>query len=691
MNRQRLATTAILLVCTLIAGLSLASSCATTAPHGSEVVTRPATTPEPGEVAKAPVAATPTAAPREAFKLECSADGGVAAKMEADPKARDAAQRGLNYLSERAVAWQNQHKCYGCHVQAVTLEAFAVGRKHQYDIPDRSYKEMLHGLTTLDGGTRQDGGLRYAHGNSLQAPSKAFGGAALGRHDQWVDQDNQRDLLQTAAELLAYQQEDGSIRLDWVNLPVGAGSVQGAYQAIQTWQQAFARTADPRWSAAAQKSEAWLQRTIDAWYGQRPDTTQDINYAILGLLAAGVGNGERTLVDLREWLLNSQRPDGGWGFQMGSTGGADASNPFATGQTLYTLRMMGLGDSNDAVKRGMGWLMQQQKPSGGWSDAGFGKAEAMWGVLGLVSLDVLSLEVQGLARGVHVEPTQTLQVRAWDNSGAKVTKVEVIVDDIPAFASCGDQLAWTWDTRDLTQGLHIVDVKAFNSKGESSIRRFEVYAGDVYLTQLGSRYHQGKTEVTLRNIAPAAQPNDVEVTIFTVKQEDGRLVPDQAVKTLRQKGAQGAMTFSWDGTDEASAAQKTGERYIARATFRDAKGDARQSEEITFVYDTPEAQQQRWSQIGGQLQFGDDNMEGVANTAVELLDEDGNVVEETRSTASGNYRFNSVERGKKYKVRVRKAGWADKEAAVEAPAAPAAKPAGDAAPAAAEKQVDFAF
>jgi|GEM_PF-652677 len=622
------------------------------------------------------------------FTLECKGEGEASKRKEANPEARLAAQKGLDFLATNTAAWQEQHKCFGCHVQAVTLEAFAVGRHHQYEVKDASYKVALDGLTTIPGGTRTGSGLRYAHGDSLQAPSKAFGGAALGRHDQWVDQTATEDLLETAKQLLTYQQEDGSVKLDWLNPPVGVGSVQGAYQAIQTWQQSYARTADPRWLTAAQKSEAFLQRTIDGWYKAKPQHIQEVNYAILGLLAAGVGTEEESLKMLRGLLLKLQNEDGGWGFNINeSTKTAKPrgeqegwnifpgkfnsmisdgnSNPFATGQTLYTLRMMGMSDSDRTIQKGTEWLMKKQQKSGGWSASGFGKAEAMWGVLGLVSLDVLSLKVVGITRGMHVEDNQMFGVEAWDNSGAKVVKIEFAVDDIPTHAVCGDDMGHTWDTTGLEEGKHIVDVRAINDRGEVSSRRFEVYSGDVYLTQLGSSFTDGGTMISLRNIAPKKLENSVQLEVYSTKEIDGVAKADKKLRSMKSAGTQGAMTFFWDGKDTKGKESKSGKKYIARLTFFDKQGKKRQSEELEFVHDSYEAQRARYAEVGGQLQFGDDQMAGVANTEVELVDEKGNVVQSTRSTSSGNYRFRNVDKKKKYKVRVKKKGYKTQEKSLD--------------------------
>ena len=96
-----------------------------------------------------------------------------------------------------------------------------------------------------------------------------------------------------------------------------------------------------------------------------------------------------------------------------------------------------------------------------------------------------------------------------------------------------------------------------------------------------------------------------------------------------------------------------------------------QTETLVFVHDTPEAQSARYAEVQGKLDHSRDGS-GAANDEVDLVDERGNVVQSVRSNASGQYRFKSLDSGK-YKVRVRKEGFAAQEASVDAKAgAPAA-------------------
>jgi len=67
---------------------------------------------------------------------QCDAAGTTSRPLTeaGDPKVRAAAQKGLDFLARSTVEWQGSHQCYGCHVQAVTLKAMAVGQHHDYTV-----------------------------------------------------------------------------------------------------------------------------------------------------------------------------------------------------------------------------------------------------------------------------------------------------------------------------------------------------------------------------------------------------------------------------------------------------------------------------------------------------------------------------------------------------------------------------
>ncbi len=580
-------------------------------------------------------------------KPVASVDPAGSSASQANPEARHAAQRGLDFLAHETETWTATHECYGCHVHAVTMEAMTVGMHHQYNV---LMAPIVADMKQANGGAHNELGFAYEK-SQLLAPSKAFAGAALARYDQWIDGAFRDDLLKVAGELITYQQEDGSIKLDWVNPPVGAGTIQGTYQAAQTWRQAYARSADDKWLLPLQRAEHYLNAQAKVEVTTPPASLQDLDYTIMGLASAGVSSSEDVMKSLGKQLVGRQNADGGWPLDIGGP-----SSPFATGQALYATRMIGFTDNDTVVSRGTRWLIDHQGTDGGWSHGGSGKAEAMWAVVGLVSVDVLTVAVTGLNDGGHLQDTQVFKINAEDNDpkGGGVSRVEVAIDDIKVKSECGASLSYTWDTRGLEKGMHTVDLIAENAHGQTAHRRLEVYAGSVYLTQVAAQSTADSTTLSVRDIADQSQKHRVEMAIVGA---DGA-----EVAVVGKTGEQGANTLKWDGRTKDGASAKSG-KYVARLRYVDEGGKVVQSEDVPFVRDSEEAQHANYAEVGGELKLP--NAEPAANAEVDLVDDKGVVVAHTRSTASGEYRFKNIEAGK-YKVQAPKKGYIAPPVAVEA-------------------------
>jgi len=582
----------------------------------------------------------------------------LALAAPSDAAFRTAAQKGLDFLGQDTARWQRSNACYGCHVQAVTLEGLAVGMHHQYRVPKASLDEVLRGILQMPGGARTPGGLTHS---GYPRTAKTFGAGAFARYDALVDAKLTDELLRLAKELLAFQDARGMVSGDHQSYPVTTGPMQATFQAAQAWRQAYARTADDVWLAPLRGAEKYLDSTARSW-SAKPEAIylQDLNYAAMGLLIAGASPAEPHLARLVAHLESRQRKDGGWGL-------ADGSDAFATGQTIATLKLAGKTEADASVRRGLRWLVEHQKKDGGWGHGGAGRAEAMWGVLGLVSVDVVSIAVQGVTDGEHVAPSMKLTVKATDNSGAAVKGIEVLVDDVSATKAAGDALSFEWDTRALATGKHTVDVVAVNQKGLTSRRRFELFAGDFFLTELGTRYLDEGTQVTLRDIVPEGLQGEVRLEVRAA----GPGAKRDVLFTSTQSARHGATAFVFGGKDASGRPFARG-RYEATVSFLDEAKRPRQVETLVFVHDTREAQQARYAEVQGKLDLARDGS-GAANALVELVDERGAVVQRVKSNAAGQYRFKNLDDGK-YKVRVQKEGFRAEEAEVSAKAgaAPAA-------------------
>jgi hypothetical protein len=651
--------------------LALTLSCAATPRRPTAATATVATTVTVTEAAHGPRGLRPVrlaaCAPQRGARLP------VHTAPSGNEAARRGAQRGLEFVAREAIAWQGQHRCYGCHVQAVTFEALTVGRQHRYDVSREQFDQVLYGLTDINGGHRHAGGLSVggAPGHLIET-ARAFGGAAFARYDAALGGELRDDLLAVAAQLRPFQNEDGSVRTTDTRFPVVAGLMQATTQALQTWHQAHARTADEQWLEPVRRAETWMQQQARRLSDDPEATLVDLNYAVMGLREAGAQPGEPALRALAERIRTRQKPDGGWAYRPTET----ASNAFATGQALYALRTLGASDSDDTVSRGMTWLLEHQATDGGWSHDGSGKAEAMWAVFGLVSLDVLSVDAEGVRDGEHASGSLRVRGRATDNSGAGVERLDVLVDDVPLARGCGATVEHTVDVSALDAGPHVLDLVATNARGQSSRRRVEFYTGEHYLTRVGSHFEGNTTALSWRNVAPEGVRGTVRLQVFTTREGGAR---DRAVYQHEEAARQGPMRAAWAGTGSDGAALPRG-RYVAAVTFVDPAGRAVQSVEVPFVHDTPEAQREAFAEVAGNLQGADGT--SAANAVVELVDERGAVVQRTSSTEQGNYRFRNVDQGN-YRVRVRRAGYHAAETRVQAAR-------GRAAPAA-SMQMDLAY
>lgn len=586
-----------------------------------------------------------------------------------DPRARSGAQKGLAFLGREAADWQAKNACYGCHVQAVTLEAMVVGKKNAFDVDDAAFRTVIEGMLTIKGGARGPHGFNVGDNpNHLPETSRAFGGAALAHFDESLDDRVRGDLLRTATIMLRDQDQDGSLRESYSSPPIVVGRIQSTMQGAITWRQTHARTADDQWLEPLRRAEGWLRARATELAKEEAPATQDVAYALLGLVSSGAGAQEPTVAALAQRLAKRQNEDGGWGFTKD-----EASNAYATGQVLYVLRRWGMADGTPTLARGTAWLLGKQQESGGWSEAGFGKAEAMWGVLGLVSVDVVSIGVAGIADGGHVGDGVELVAAATDNGGSGVAKVEIWVDDVLAGGGCGGEVKHRLGS-ELASGRHLIDVVATSKTGKASRRRLEVWAGDASLAEVGSRWVDGGTRVSARHVAPTRAGGSVELSVYEAAALERSASAATAVFTSKVPAEQGPIAFHWGGVGAGGKAVGAGP-FIAILRAKDATGRLLQEERHVFVNEDPARVRERFAEVEGQLQLDGLAADGVvgANTVVELVDDQGKVVQQATTTRSGQYRFKNVVEGK-YKVRAaNKAGFADAEAPVQA--SPAAAPA----------------
>jgi squalene-hopene/tetraprenyl-beta-curcumene cyclase len=134
------------------------------------------------------------------------------------------------------------------------------------------------------------------------------------------------------------------------------------------------RASDPRVRGAV----AWLLREQEAdgsWFGRwGSNHIYGTGACVPALLRAGVESSHPAIRRAVRWLEERQNADGGWGEDLRSYGDADwrgrgESTPSHTAWAL--LALLAADGRCEAVERGVGWLVSQQRDDGGWDEPWF--------------------------------------------------------------------------------------------------------------------------------------------------------------------------------------------------------------------------------------------------------------------------------------------------------------------------------
>jgi squalene-hopene/tetraprenyl-beta-curcumene cyclase len=145
-----------------------------------------------------------------------------------------------------------------------------------------------------------------------------------------------------------------------------------ALEALAMWDQ-------PPNDPAIRRGIEFLRRTQErdgCWYGR-----WGVNYiygtwqALVGLAACGVPTDDPMMTRGATWLLNHQHACGGWGesadsYEQPELRGEGPVTASQTAWALLGLMAAGLHD-HPAVERGIYYLLDTQRPDGGWDELEF--------------------------------------------------------------------------------------------------------------------------------------------------------------------------------------------------------------------------------------------------------------------------------------------------------------------------------
>jgi N-acyl-D-amino-acid deacylase len=248
----------------------------------------------------------------------------------------------------KSVAEYGRHRdCFSCHHQAVPMFAASIAREHGYTVDS----DVLEGLVEL---TRNDleGAIgSYRKGQGQPGGATRAGYALLTLKTAGAPPD---ELTAAVVGYLLGRDED---RPQWrtsSDRPPSEGSeFTTTYVAIVSLQAYGTEQDRQRIDDRLAKVRHWLESTKGA-------TTEDKVFRLFGLkaLSADPDSIREAAAELRE----AQQKDGGWSQLPGA-----ASDAYATGSVLVVLQQAGGLSTDDPIyTAGRNYLLETQRPDGSW-------------------------------------------------------------------------------------------------------------------------------------------------------------------------------------------------------------------------------------------------------------------------------------------------------------------------------------
>lgn len=291
-------------------------------------------------------------------------------------RCRDSGFPNLDHLIEDSVAWlEGTRNEDGGFREAINLDVWDTALSLYAMIEAGVAREdpsIQRGCRWLIEVQNEDGGWPFSgvrwEGLPSDADDTALATLALIKGGYKDDPSVERGL----AWLLANQAREGY----WSTYVPGSGDV-GCVSITAHAAETFMESGgmEDRLSKAIR----WLERRItsqgywdDLWLARN---TYGTACAVAALVKSGKGDSEALRRGLR-WLKSQQNPDGGWGEDM--FGRRGPSTVEQTAWSTYAI-MLAEGEIGEEAERGIRFLLQKQRPDGGWNPSPVG---IYWEVIG---------------------------------------------------------------------------------------------------------------------------------------------------------------------------------------------------------------------------------------------------------------------------------------------------------------------
>jgi hypothetical protein len=278
---------------------------------------------------------------------------------------RQAGQRGLDYLLNSATYWQQNHRCFGCHVQGVAVMGAALARANDYTVNTSSVQELLqvihHNQEESHNSPAHKGFWKSVFGqnngaaiNPYSFTSSYHAGIALAYHDRFAAGSVKTEMDQRARRFMAAQRGDGAYPEGRQEPPIDQGLIMSTTSCLVTLFQADPDDRNPEFVQSERKAIQWLRN-------EEPRTIQDYTYKIIGLTWRLQRDNSDVVARTAQGLIRLRQADGGWPESPGI-----AANAYATGLALYGLKLAGTPITDPVMVEGTLYLLKNQLPDGSW-------------------------------------------------------------------------------------------------------------------------------------------------------------------------------------------------------------------------------------------------------------------------------------------------------------------------------------
>ncbi len=293
-----------------------------------------------------PVAPPVSDRPKVAEPLR-KAEAGAKPEDAALERIRDAVTKALPPLQKSMLVYAEKRDCFSCHHQAVPLVALEIARNRGLVIDEESFQATID-LTLAD---LESALPAYRKGRGQP------GGVERGAYALWTLEAGGQAANEVTNAVAGYLLTAERDRDHWSTTsrrpPMEVSSFTATALALRALRYYATRSQAGAVQDRIRHARAWL-------VASRPVDTEDRVFRLWGLKYADAAPAE--IGAAVKDLLAAQRGDGGWA-QTDKL----ASDAYATGSALVALHQAGgLATDNPTYKRGVSFLLRDQKSNGTW-------------------------------------------------------------------------------------------------------------------------------------------------------------------------------------------------------------------------------------------------------------------------------------------------------------------------------------